>query len=364
VAYQGAELDAELVKAWRRPESLEVMPPRRVVRGKAKGRDSGDPRDGNDHVDDHDPGEPGFTRVGNLWVPESAVRAPHRVRLGQTAHPRGIGYRIDSLARIRDVLQGRPDWIADSWSAATLWGLDYFCDDADTCVLSGGRKKLAGTQDEVTRYRREKSLASVKWYSSVDPRLPELKVAPPVLTIIQCLRSLRSGEHSWQVHPGTGLDNRTLLAVQLVDAMAHLFGFDPARLLGACGDFYCRNHLRRIIEAADRGAESPMETVMRLMVKEMFGDIFTSQLVISRDGSVSDPVHTGENLGWGIVARVDLGCPELKLALQYDGSGHLERSRRDSDSRVSTELANLGLACAAADIRAPEGSRAVLLDGC
>lgn len=81
---------------------------------------------------------------------------------------------------------------------------------------------------------------------------------------------------------------------------------------------------------------------MRLMAKDMFGDFFTSQLVISQDGSVSDPVHTGERVGRGIVARVDLGCEELKLVLQYDGSGHLERSRRDSDSKVSTELANLG----------------------
>lgn len=41
------------------------------------------------------------------------------------------------------------------------------------------------------------------------------------------------------------------------------------------------------------------------------------------------------------MARLDLGCEELKLALQYDGSGHLHRSVRDRDSRINAELANL-----------------------
>ncbi|WP_334137643.1 DUF559 domain-containing protein [Corynebacterium variabile] len=40
------------------------------------------------------------------------------------------------------------------------------------------------------------------------------------------------------------------------------------------------------------------------------------------------------------MARLDLGCEELKLALQYDGSGHLHRSVRDKDSRINAELAN------------------------
>ncbi|MGO1950814.1 MAG: DUF559 domain-containing protein [Mycobacteriaceae bacterium] len=138
------------------------------------------------------------------------------------------------------------------------------------------------------------------------------------------------------------MDDTTVRAVQLVDAMCGLFGIDPHRLVAACGDHYRSEQLQRIVSVSDRGAESPMETLMRLMLRGMFGEIFVSQLVIRRDGTVADPVHTGEAVGHGVVARVDLGCPELKLALQYDGAGHLERSRRDVDSKVSTALANLG----------------------
>lgn len=66
------------------------------------------------------------------------------------------------------------------------------------------------------------------------------------------------------------------------------------------------------------------------------------QLVVHAGGSVSDPVH-GVTPGEGrIIARLDLVIAECRLGLQYDGSGHLARSQRDRDSRITAELGNLG----------------------
>lgn len=321
MAYRGTELDNELVRRWRPTVANQTLH-RPELRGTAT---TGD-----------------MILVRGLWVPRAAVRDSALVRRGADQHPRGLAYDLDALTRIRIAHLRRPDWIAHSWSAACVWGLPYFCDDADTCVLSGGRRRSATTPQEVSRFRREGTLASVIPRRRVDGQVRNLDVTPPVLTVVHCLQSVRAGSHTWRVVPGTGLDDRTLRSVQVVDAMCALFACAPARLVAACADHYPQRDLARIVAAADRGAESPMETVMRLQVRRMFGDGFISQLVVRRDGTVADPVHTSEAAGRGVIARVDLASPSLKLALQYDGSGHLERSRRDTDSRVTAALANLG----------------------
>lgn len=181
MAYRAGELDADIAGRWKRPGAYQPLPI--PVTDTERTVDT----------------RQGFARVGDLWVPAGDVREPALVRIGASAHPRGIGYTLGALTRIRLALEGREAWIAGGWSAARLWGLSYFCDDADTCVLSGGRKKLAAASDGFTRYRREGTLASVPWYNKVDPVALELRVSPPVLTIVHCLRSLRCGEHSWGV---------------------------------------------------------------------------------------------------------------------------------------------------------------------
>lgn len=320
MAYRGTKLDNDLIRRWRPSVANQTL--RRPEL--------------------YDTGLGELTQVDGLWVPRSAVRESALVRRGAAEHPRGLAYDLDALTRMRITHLRRPDWIAHSWSAARVWGLPYFCDDADTCVLSGGRRRSATAPHEVSRFRREGTLASVTPRRRVDGEVRNLHVTPPALTIVHCLQSVRAGDHAWRVVPGTCLDVRTLRSVQVVDAMCALFGCDPARLVAACADHYPQRDLARIVAVADRGAESPMETVMRLQVRWMFGDGFISQLVIRRDGTVADPVHTSDVSGHGVVARVDLASPTLKLALQYDGSGHLERSRRDADSRVTAALTNLG----------------------
>ncbi|MEY8567496.1 DUF559 domain-containing protein [Corynebacteriaceae bacterium 7-707] len=332
MAYRGTGLDDELIGRWRGPAGPPLWRP--DTRGNITARLGG----ARGTTDIHD----SFTQVGELWVPRAAVRPPAQVAWGAAGHPRGLAYDLDALTRIRVALTRRPDWTAHSWSAARVWGMTYFCDDADTCVLSGGRRRPARNAGEVSRHRREGTLAAVPPRRWVDREMPELCVTPPVLTVAHCLRSIRDGDHAWDVPPGLGCDDRTVRSVQFVDAVCDLFRCDPAALVGACGDQYPQRDLARIAAVADRGAESPMETVMRLQVERMFGGGFVSQLVVRRDGTVADPVHTPQVAGPGVVARVDLASPTLKLALQYDGSGHLERSRRDRDAQVTAALANLG----------------------
>jgi hypothetical protein len=137
-------------------------------------------------------------------------------------------------------------------------------------------------------------------------------VTAPVLTLIHCLQSLWSGEHSWVVPVGTGLTDTGTQAVQLVDAMCRTFGIDPEELPEACGHHLDRNRMELLTGWCDRGGESPMETLMRLMVRKIMtgtGRVFSSQMVVHADGTVSDPVQgvrpgaAGSWRGWTWAAR-------------------------------------------------------------
>ncbi|MGO1949066.1 MAG: hypothetical protein ACTH1D_05490 [Mycobacteriaceae bacterium] len=247
---------------------------------------------------------------------------------------------MGAVSRIRKIALEHPGWVATGWSALAGWGLTYFCDDADTCVLSGGRPRLASHRGDVTRRRNQGVHAGVTVYRP-DPWCPELMMVPPVLALADCLRSLARGEHRWNVLPGTGLPDSEVRVVQLIDAVSQVFDVPPGAWPDACLNQTDTARLRRLVKLCDQGAESPMETMMRLLVGRLFPG-FISQLVVHGDGSVSDPVHGGDAGAGRIVARLDLGHPGLKLALQYDGSAHLAAGRRDRDSLVNTSLANLG----------------------
>ncbi|MGP9723996.1 endonuclease domain-containing protein [Corynebacterium sp. AOP40-9SA-29] len=278
-------------------------------------------------------------------VPAGCLRPAVDVSFGAAGHPRRIAYELDAVTRSRLLHLRRPAWTASVWSAAAMWGLEYFVDSADTCALTSGVTRPATGPDEVSRRRLTRQLREIPPMRP-DRYHPYLQVTPPVLTLVHCLQSVLSGGHSWLVLPGTGLTDTGVRAVQLVDALCRIFRIDPAVLPDVCGHHIDRNVLRSVVGDCDRGADSPPETLMRLMVREVAGPLttqeFRTQVVVHADGSISDPVHGGPAGAGRIVARLDLGCPALRLAIQYDGSGHLDRSRRDRDSRITTELTNLG----------------------
>jgi very-short-patch-repair endonuclease len=104
-------------------------------------------------------------------------------------------------------------------------------------------------------------------------------------------------------------------AVVAVDALAHVHLFDPAdvlalarRHLGARG---CAQ-LPRVVELADRRAESPMETRIRLALR--FGGLPLPEL--------QHPVGPYE---------LDLAYPAVRIAVEYNGRDHLnpDRALRD-----------------------------------
>lgn len=329
--YRGGDIDKEVASSWEEPEFLR-----------------GTPRPG---TGESPPGED-YTQVNGIWVPTASIRPDEDALRGAGHHPRGHAFNLDALTRARIWADRYPGWTLTAWSAAKAWGLPWFCDDADTCAIAETTPRRARDARDCTVRRRTPSLKTVP-DMRIDPLCPDLRVTPPVLTLIHCLQSVWRGEHRWQVVPGTGLTDRGLLAVQTIDAFCAHFDLSPAVLPDACRDQFSAPALKRIVAVADQGTDSPMETVMRLKVRRILEllvsrgalasmPVVTPQLVVHADGSLSDPVHGGTPWTARIIARLDLGVAEYRLALQYDGSGHLARHQRDRDSRITAELGNLG----------------------
>ncbi|WIM99449.1 DUF559 domain-containing protein [Actinoplanes oblitus] len=118
-----------------------------------------------------------------------------------------------------------------------------------------------------------------------------------------------------------GRQSSRATALILIDAMLHQGRLDPGAVveLAAQRDWWPGvARLLEVINLADGRAESPMETRLRLLL---------------HDGGIPRPVPQFEirdDLGQ-LVARVDLGWPAARLAVEYEGDHHRvqEQFRRD-----------------------------------
>lgn len=125
---------------------------------------------------------------------------------------------------------------------------------------------------------------------------------------------------------------RLVEAVVAVDALARRGSFAPADLLGyrvtRPGARGCRR-LGRVVALADLRAESPPESRLRV------------RLVLAGLPAPEVQYQVLDEHGF-VLARADLAYPEAKLAIEYDGRGHLDPTRTERDRERDAELAAHG----------------------
>jgi len=124
----------------------------------------------------------------------------------------------------------------------------------------------------------------------------------------------------------------TVEAVVALDALARIGGFAPQAVLGIHGRYPRARWRRRVpgvIDLSDPRAESPMETRSRLVL--VLRGLPRPELQY--------PVY--DELGV-FVARLDMAYPWCKLAIEYDGRGHLTAWQQESDARRLNRLAASG----------------------
>ena len=120
----------------------------------------------------------------------------------------------------------------------------------------------------------------------------------------------------------------TVEAVVAMDALAKVGQFAPAAVL-RIQSRYPRARWRRrvpgVIDLADPRAESPMETRSRLV------------LVLRGLPRPELQYNVYDEFG-GFIARLDMAYPWLRLAIEYDGRGHLTAWQQEADARRLNRL--------------------------
>lgn len=238
--------------------------------------------------------------------------------------------RFDAVTLVRSHGLRRPAHLPTGFGAGAMFGMRYFCDDEplEFLVPRGTRSPGIGH----LRYRSTRGLDEYR-ASAVhpDPQVPGLAVAAPGTAFGHMLRALQDDspdrEMRWRVpdltavHPT--LDQGFIRSVQVSDAFHQALGAavtgDPGQLTGVTLD-----RAAAVLGATDVGAESPPETLMRLVLADLSPGMRTQIPVWEDDGS--------------LLTVVDMGWEEQRLFLFYDGAHHLQRTQRDHDSRVLTVL--------------------------
>lgn|GEM_PF-7024391 len=114
-------------------------------------------------------------------------------------------------------------------------------------------------------------------------------------------------------------------AVRFLDAFAQATWITRAEILAASKGLVPRDILASLLDLADDGAQSPVETAMRLIVRDLLPEPYRWQSQVRVD------LLPDAHRGWTPRTLPDLGCPELKIALYYDGGHHSEGAQTEVD---------------------------------
>lgn len=122
-------------------------------------------------------------------------------------------------------------------------------------------------------------------------------------------------------------------AVTALDRLAHLNVIDVEGVARFAAEHECMRgavRVRRLLPLVDGGAESPQESVLRLLwVAARLGRPVTNAVVRTARGE--------------FVARVDLLDPATGVAAEYDGAWHSGSDRRSRDAQRQEQLLDLGI---------------------
>lgn len=259
------------------------------------------------------------------------------VVIEQAAIPDGDygSYPACGICRARAWHLRHPTFVIGGWQAAAYHGLPYWADAAPVLLHTGERATGGATATVLASatplravvrafpagFDRERDTVTP------DPAYPDLQVVSAPLALAQCLRSVLSGDHGWWVRTIPGLDWRTVRAVQLIDAMAQCTTVTWDELEDAAVGLVGRRTLRRLRSLVSTGAESPRETELRLYVRDLLpeGCHWQTQLSVRyRDVQADGSVKIRRTF-------FDLGCPELRVGLYYDGKHHTAEGRTEKD---------------------------------
>lgn len=243
-------------------------------------------------------------------------------------------YAADIIARARAHHMTAPDRIIAGWAAAAFHGLPYWADSAPVLMLAPGRSSGSDRTSTAARHPMRVVLRRLPAQFDLrrdtarpDPEFPALTVVSPEIALVQCLRSVLSGKHSWYTVNVPGLDPKTVRAVQLIDTFAQCTHVTWEQVCTAAAGKVARGVLETLRSLVSLGAESPRETLLRLCVRDALPDGHRWETQVRVDYAE----ETGAGRSRERWTVFDLACRSLRLGLYYDGAHHTGRPQLEKD---------------------------------
>ncbi|MEJ6549200.1 hypothetical protein PQI66_06560 [Corynebacterium sp. USCH3] len=257
----------------------------------------------------------------------------------------------DIVSRARAHAAENPGAMIGGWAALGIHGLPYWADAAPV-LLHSRRLSPSGPGRTASASRTPRRPVVRAWPKGVDPVFPDpvvpgLAVVPVEVAAAQCLAAVVGQRHTWFTAGVNGLSLAGIRAVQLIDALRQCTVLGIGELVEGCARRVDADTARRLTDMSDSGAQSPQETLLRLVVRDLLPDGYAwmSQVEVS----------------WGPRRKdrtvLDLACPELKVGLYYDGGSHADRAQRTTDFVQVQELRDMGWETVRADWSLLHGDR-------
>lgn len=250
------------------------------------------------------------------------------------------GFGVDCVTRAWANHLLRPDAVLAGWAAAAVYGLrPDWCDSAPVLLLcqgtsSGSTRSTVAARHPLRPVIRPLTVTPDIRYPS--GRFPRLRVVAPEAAAAHCLWTILTGRHTWWVHDVPGMTREEVRAVQFLDAFCQCTWVTRAQILEQTRGKVDRGVMEHLLALADDGAQSPMETVLRLIVRDLLPQPFRWQSQIRVD------LAPGASSEWSPRTLPDLGHEELKLAIYYDGAYHDAAGQTDVDFDQFHALRDLG----------------------
>lgn len=250
-------------------------------------------------------------------------RVMHGVRIG-------VDQPVDHGMLTLGYRRRSPRAVFTSHSAAWIWGARIAA--AAEPVSAGFDGGLPRRRDEVTPHRLSPGTEVVRAGDYG-------RTTSPAWTALDLARALNRPDSD---------ERRSVAEVDAVLRWSPCTRADLLVLLDVVHRLEGLERARRVIQLVRDGVDSPPESELRL---------------IALDAGLPAPVvqHPVRDREGSIVARLDLGWPELRAGAEYDGLDHLDRQQQNVDIRRHNELRDLGWRVLQVNSPMLKGPRAALI---
>lgn len=348
-------------------------------------------------------GRKGASMRKEPW-PEAWPRGRRQSRMVRVTRSFGVerlpeahrdGSILPMTIRLRAHAMEHPTLVLTGWAALHVLGLPAFCNDMPVEVVSRTNKRASSVRAvQHVKYDGAVPLADQTLFDSAHFELPgDVQAVCAEEALVRCLISVLKGRNAWKL-PGMPdlcgacrLSAHEIRAVQLIDAVRRHIPLDSGVIAERARGRVSRRRLNRLWALSVQNADSPPETVLRLLVRDLLPDVAPQVPVyetvagraepfapasalpfssadcsagipddsagILDDFSLDDATFSqlteseelpmssgGQARPWRskILTRIDLASRKYWLALFYDGSHHNDPAQREHDAMVDRVL--------------------------